>query len=245
MSDQGRRQSLPRIMAGTSSSTINTIQLMSKGVSSASPCEPVTCLVQPRHPGVSHPATTQGQVSSREPQRHGQTLNPRGHPMSAQPGRPRGGAAGAEPYRSHLRGGGYREGAEPCWLATMAVEERPGEEKRCQELEDRARHLGDSVRVPWPKGRCSSLPAQPHSHLLHRAGCTALAAASTRGGGGGDVSRAGAGRATCGAGRCSSPPHPLPRRCCSSHRPPPPHSHCGPAPETSSHLSGEEKADTC
>lgn len=166
MSDQGRRQSLPRIMAGTSSSTINTIQLMSKGVSSASSCEPVTCLVQPRHPGVvSHPATTQGQVSSREPQRHGQTLNPRGHPMSAQPGRPSGGAAGAEPYRSHLRGGGYREGAEPCWLATMAVEERPAGEKRCQELVDRARCLGDSVRVPRSKGGYSSPPAQPRPTL--------------------------------------------------------------------------------
>lgn len=86
VSDEGRRQSLPQITAGTSSSTINTIQLMSKGVSSASPCEPVTRLVQPRHPGASYPATTQGQISSREPQGHGQTLNPRGHPVSAQAG---------------------------------------------------------------------------------------------------------------------------------------------------------------
>lgn len=86
VSDEGRRQSLPQITAGTSSSTINTIQLMSKGVSSASPCEPVTHLVQPRHPGASYPATTQGQISSREPQGHGQTLNPRGHPVSAQAG---------------------------------------------------------------------------------------------------------------------------------------------------------------
>lgn len=86
VSDGGRRQSLPQITAGTSNSTINTIQLMSKGVSSASPCEPVTRLEQPRHPSMSHPATSQGQVSSHEPRGHGQTVNPPGHPVSAHPG---------------------------------------------------------------------------------------------------------------------------------------------------------------
>ena len=156
----GRRQSLPQITAGTSSRTINTIQLMSKGVSSASPCEPVTCLVQPRRPGTSRPATTQGQVSSRrrqppEPRGDGQTPNPLpsrappahpSRPPLPQPGCPqakqggRAGAVGVEPYRSHLRGGGYREGAEPCWLATMAVEERPAEEKWRQEPAARDGH---------------------------------------------------------------------------------------------------------
>lgn len=81
------------------------------------------------------------------------------------------------------------------------------------------------------------------SHLLHRAGCTAPAAASTRGGGGGDALRAGAEMARCGAGRHSFLPRRLLRRCYSSHHLLPPRSHCGPAPETSSHLSGEEKAD--
>lgn len=28
-------------------------------------------------------------------------------------------------YHSHLRAGGYREGAEACWLATIADDERP------------------------------------------------------------------------------------------------------------------------
>lgn len=79
------------------------------------------------------------------------------------------------------------------------------------------------------------------SHLLHRAGCTAPAAASTRGGGGGDVSRAGAEMVRSGDGPCSSPRCQLPRRCCSSRRPPPLRSRHGPSPEMSSHLSAEEK----
>lgn len=28
-------------------------------------------------------------------------------------------------FQFHLLGGGYRDGAEPCWLATMAVEDKP------------------------------------------------------------------------------------------------------------------------
>lgn len=31
----------------------------------------------------------------------------------------------AAPYLSHLLGGGYNEGAEACWLAMMAEDERP------------------------------------------------------------------------------------------------------------------------
>lgn len=45
----------------------------------------------------------------------------------------------------------------------------------------------------------------------------------------------------CGAGRCSSLPHQLPQRYYSFHHLPPHRSCCGPAPETSSHLSGESK----
>lgn len=33
-------------------------------------------------------------------------------------------------YLSHLRAGGYMDGAEACWLATMAEEERPAKEKQ-------------------------------------------------------------------------------------------------------------------
>lgn len=61
---------------------------MSKGVSSASPCEPVTCLVQPRRPGASRPATTQHQVSSCRcrPRDNGQPPNPL--PSRAAPAHP-------------------------------------------------------------------------------------------------------------------------------------------------------------
>lgn len=290
---RGGEDSLPRIVAGTSSRTINTIQLMSKGVSSTSPCEPVTCLVQPRRPGASRPATTQGHVSSRcqQPRKpQGRWANPKPsalkgtllctHPGHLRPspvahGRSRVAVpvpAGGKPYRSHLRGGGYREGAEPCWLATMAVEERPAEGEAASEagqprmgiqLCQESWKAPDSVKAKlgtrahaaqrWLQLFPSSLEpslrprlsasVRFNSYLLHRAGCTAPAAASTRGGGGGGALRAGAEMVRCGAGRCSSLPRQLPRRCYSSRCLPPLRSHCGPAPETSSRLSGEEKAD--
>lgn len=104
--------------------------------------------------------------------------------------------------------------------------------------------LRPSSPMPWP---WSWLGASTRfgSHLLHRAGCTVPAAANTRGGGGGDALRAGAEMVRCGAGQCSSLPHQFLRRCYSSHHLPPPRSCCGPAPEMSSRLSGEEKADGC
>jgi len=288
---------------------------MSKGVSSASPCEPVTCLVQPRRPGASRPATTQRQVSScrrqpREPWDDGKSPHPSARPPPPQPGCPRRGRAAMPASREKSLTGltsgavgtgrarslaGWRRwlwrrdlrrrhgvrsrqpgtGTQPCRGSREApdlvkvqhkgsrrpkVVTAPSQNHRiteCSGLEGTS--VGHLVQPPAeagsPRAGCTSWLPNPcpwprrgagvrfSTHLLHRAGCTALAAVSTRGGGGGGVWRAGAGTARCGAGPCSSLPRQLLQHCYSSRRLPQRRNHCGPAPERSSHLSGEEKAD--
>lgn len=191
----------------TSSRTINTIQLMSTGISGASPCEPVTCLLCSLLPA-SRPARAKRSACAQglSPAPHGSvtilTCGVAGRERARSPaGWPR------WPWRTDLQGKG-----------TSAARPRVG------------------FALP-------STPWGPQvSHLLHRADCTAPAAASTRGGGGGGVWRAGAEMARSGVAPHSSPHCQLLQCCCSSHCPLPPRSRCGPSPELSSHLSAGEKA---
>lgn len=191
----------------TSSRTINTIQLMSTGVSGASPCEPVTCLLHSPVPA-SRPAGAKGSARAQgpSPAPHGSltvlTCGAAGRGRARSPaGWPR------WPWRTDLRG------------------------------------EGGSAARPGAGFTPPSTPQGPQgSHLLHRAGCTAPAAASTQGGGGGGAWRAGAEMVRSGAALRSSPHRRLLQCCCSSRCPLPPRSRCGPSPELSSRLSVEEKA---
>lgn len=123
----GTGHSLPRITAGTSSGTINTIQLMSN----ESPALPHVSQSHVSYsPGVRR-VTSCHDPRARQlpPPPNPKPTVPTGTPGTATSAGSRVAVPAGRPYRSHLRGGGYREGAEPCWLATMAVEERPVEEK--------------------------------------------------------------------------------------------------------------------
>lgn len=245
MSDGGTGQSLPRITAGTSSETINTIQLMSNespalphvsqshvsyspGVRRVTSCHDPRARQLPPDPKPTVPTGTPGTATSAGQQggRAGRTALP-----VSPPGRWVQGGSGA------LLAGDDGCGGETCGgEATLGAPARDGRAGKAPVL-PKAK-LGTTAHAAQKcRGRLGS-------HLLHRAGCIVPAAASTRGGGGGDGWRAGAARGTCVAALCSSLPRRLPRRCCSSRRPPPPRSRRGPAPETSSRLSGGEKADT-
>lgn len=186
----GGGQSLPQITAGTSSRTINTIQLMSKGVSSASPCEPVTCLVQPRRPGASRPATSQHQVSSCRclPWANGQSPNPlpsRADPVhptqppAPQPscpqvkGRPTRGSGGAalpfsppgrwvEGGSGALLAGNDGCGGETCGGEAVSEASSPGQAPN--HAKGAGKHqIWSKQSSALPRGGCSSSPA-PSSH---------------------------------------------------------------------------------